>query len=165
MQTWDSAKSVWNYLSKGQRNTNMTTFKIRGTEITPPLINHYLTPEGSLYNATSFINPNGENPIELGVGIDADFIGDGEVDHLRLGGQYKNINIGKIKVSPFAYINAARSDLDYNGFSVGAEASLPLSKNIGLRGKMEYNKDDILENTVKGKDNGFNAVVGLEARI
>jgi len=162
VHTWDSMKGIWNYLLKGKRSTKTTLFEVGKTKITPPLINHYLTSNGSFYDATSVINPRGKNSVKLSLGIDADFIGEGEVNHLRFGGEYQNIDVGKVKISPFIYVNTARSNLDYKGFSAGAKASLPVSKNVHLRSKVEYNQNDILENAVKGEENGFNFVAGIE---
>ncbi len=173
LQTWRSILDVYNYLVKGKRTTEPFTFNLFGKEFTPPLINHYLTPEGSFYNISSVVSPNGKNPIEIAVGTDVDFIGDGKVDSFRIGGQYNNLKLFESKyfpsLSPYAYLNTNKS-LDYEGFSAGVKASLPIKQavvpvKLALWGKAGYDKDDVLENTVKGKDKGFNAVLGLTAKF
>jgi len=157
--TYDSLSSIGNYLLTGERTTDVTPLNIGSTELTPPLINHYLTTNGSFYNITTVINPQGEHPLELSLGTDIDFIGDGNVDRLRFGGQYHQINLGKgkhaPKISPFVYCNFNKS-FDPKGISLGTELAIPLTKSSYISIKADYDKNDILENRIKGKDNGFN---------
>ncbi|MDP2909217.1 MAG: hypothetical protein Q8N77_05405 [Nanoarchaeota archaeon] len=164
IQTWDSLKAVYNYFKTGERTIKSTALNLSGTTVTLPLINHYLTENGSFYNLSSFIRLKEKKLIELSLGIDADFIGGGKVDCLRFGGQYSDLDLGEHKyiptVSPFAYINTTKS-LNYQGFSVGIEAKLPVTKTTKLRAKVEYNHDDMIENRIKGKDEGLNFVAGL----
>lgn len=169
MRTWGSFKSIfYNYLIKGERSVKPITFRFGKTDFTPPLISHYITPEGSFYNISSFINPNGENPIEVSIGTDIDFIGGGRVNHLRLGGQYNDIKLKEgehaFMISPFAYLNTDKS-FDYKGFSAGLEAKISITKTVKLRGKAEYNKNDMIENIVKGEDKGVNFVAGLDIKF
>lgn len=156
--TLDSLKAILVYLVKGERSVKPTKVSLGGTELGLPLFSHYLTPEGGFYNIISFVNPNGKNPIEVNLGTDIDFMGGGKVDHLRFGGQYNNLKLGKGKhallLSPFAYINTNKS-FDGKGFSAGTKLELPITKKTKLGVKAEYNKDDMIENIVKGKDKGL----------
>jgi len=78
----------------------------------PPLINLYLTPDGSFYNFTSFISPESDNLIELSIGSDLEYFWDGKVNTLRFGGKYNNLKLGrKVGFSPFAYLNLNRDNL------------------------------------------------------
>lgn len=164
VQTWDSAKSVFNYLKTGRKNLKPTIFKIRGVEFTPPLINHYLTSDGGFYNITSFINPNGDNSVRMSIGTDVNFIGEGEVNSLRLGVKYYGFRLGNSqrapKVNPFVSF-----DFRTKGYSIGTDTRIPIKDKIELTGKYEYNKNDTLENTVKGKNNGHGARLGFTYRF
>ncbi|MBU4502910.1 MAG: hypothetical protein KKA79_10020 [Nanoarchaeota archaeon] len=160
----DSIRTLWNYIINGDRTTERMKLDVLGVEFTMPLVNHYLTPDGSYFNIT-FTCLNGENPIEINIGTDVDFLGGGEVDHLRLGGQYNNLKlIDKEQfptLSPFIYINTDKS-FDYKGFSIGTEADLAIFDTLSLTGKFDYSKNDIMENTVKGKEEGFNFYLGIK---
>jgi len=169
VKLWDSFRAVGNYLAKGERTTECTTLKLRGVEITPPLVNFYMTPDGGFYNLVSFVNPAGRNPIELAVGTDVDFIGDGRLDCLRIGGKYCDIKPWDTEPAPrisiFAYLDVNRSDRARRGYSAGIEVSYPAADRLALTARIEYSDDDVVENVVKGKGSGSRFTAGLSWRF
>ena len=162
MPILDNARAIYDYLKTGNRITKPTVWKWGETEFTPPLINLYLTPKGGFFNATSFVNPSGEHPIEMNIGMDADPIGKGEVNTLTVGGQYNNFKlINNFMIHPHASIDLERKSLKPKGFSAGVGLELRISDNAAITTDIRYSEDDIMENTVKGKDNGYNIKTGV----
>ncbi|HDK42676.1 MAG TPA: hypothetical protein ENG87_04800, partial [Candidatus Pacearchaeota archaeon] len=156
IQTWDSFRAISNYLKTGNRVTKPTVFKWGETEFTPPLINLYLTHEGGFFNTTSIVNPEGEHPIEVNLGYDADFIGGGRVNTMRIGGQYNNIRLAdNLRLSPGAHINLERKSLEPKGFSAGAELEWKINNKSSIIAGLKYNQKDIMENIIKEKDRGY----------
>jgi hypothetical protein len=163
--TWESILTITDYLKTGRRYRKTKVWRLGGGhELTPPLISCYLTPLGTYYDISSFLNPTGPNPVEITLGTDVDFIGDGDVDRWRFGFKYFNLGWQRARFHPFVYLNTTKS-LRYEGISAGLETYLGLSPGCDLRIKLEYNDGDIVENTVKGKDKGFGAVFGIDARF
>ncbi|MBW3001299.1 hypothetical protein KY341_05470 [Candidatus Woesearchaeota archaeon] len=179
--TWESMISVGKYILKGERTSKPFTFKInKHIEITPPFINLYLTPDGSYFDMNLFVNPSKKHPIKFSFGMDSDFIRPnekfidygkteypaGKVNHLRFGGQMYNITVPltNLKLSPYGYLNTNRG-FEYKGFSIGTELKVPVKDTFKIWGRAEYNKDDLIENLIKGEKNGFNLHIGLEIKI
>jgi len=163
--TWEGIFCVADYLRTGQRYRKTRTLRFKnGHEITPPLISCYLTPLGTYYDMASFLDPAGAHPMKITLGTDVDFIGDGDVDRWRFGLQYFNLGWERLRFHPFVYLNSRKS-LRYEGISVGLETYVEVSPGYDLRIKLEHNDGDIVENTVKGKDKGFGAVFGIDARF
>lgn len=166
LHTWESFALIGKYLLKGTRRTSPKSLRLsKDVEISPPLCSLYLTPNGSFCNMSFFVNPEKKNLMKLCFGTDLDFVGHGKVNQLRFGGEYYYLSLPLgIKLNPFTYLNMNRS-FKYEGFSAGAKVYLPIANRIGLRVKVEYNRNDIIENIVKGEKNGFNIRIGLKARI
>ena len=93
-----------------------------------------------------------------------DFIGDGRVDRFGLGGQYHNLTWKRLTLSPFAYVNTSRAD-GYEGASLGVEGKLALSPKAELRLTLEHSEGDVVENTVKGEDEGLGLTLGIDLRF
>ncbi len=162
LQTYDSIASLYNYIINGKRYTDRITLNLGNSQITPPIFSHYLTPKGSFFDISSTINPSGKNPIDLHIGTDADFIGDGNLNHLRFGGRYNDIPIIKgLSLSPFFSLNLDKSG-NYEGILSGAEAKYKIFERLGIRAKVQYSENDLIENEVKGRDRGINFQLGLD---
>jgi hypothetical protein len=160
--TYDSINAIFNYIAHGKRSGEKMMIRIGDLEITPPIINHYLTLDGSFFNGVCFINPKKQNPIEVSLGIDGDFIS-GKTDRLRAGVKIHTIGIieDRLKASPFAYISTSRTSFGTNtGYSIGVEAMVLLMPSYDIIIKPEYNNNEIVENVVKGKE-GFNVSVSV----
>ena len=166
-KTWDSLFTNINYLFKGERTRKTTKIKLKDIEITPPLVNLYLTPKGSFFNTATYLKK--KNLWEISFGIDDTYIGESKLDRVRAGLKLVNKPISDaeraLQRSPFAYTNFSRKHLNPKGYSAGLELFKPITKRLGISAKYEYNKDDVLENTVKGEDNGHNFTIGLEMKL
>ncbi|MBI5066103.1 hypothetical protein HZA97_07745 [Candidatus Woesearchaeota archaeon] len=165
MQTYDSIEVVLGYLIDGHSTVKRPTrMYLKNIIVTPPIVNAYLTPEGTFYNMSSIVDALGKNPVELSFATPVNFIGDGKVETYRGGGQVNNLKLGNFKLSPFYYVD---TDLSFNhtGYNAGLQINKPLRKNVDLRLKVEHNKKDLLENVVKGEKDGWNAVLGVDIKF
>ncbi len=162
--TWESIYSVFAYLVDGERTTKTTTIEAGAIKFTPPLISLYLTPKGGFYDTNTLFFYGGKS-IQLSVGTDLDFAGGGELNTLRAGGEFNGVNISPLRISPFFYVNLERDSFGYKGLSAGIESFLGLTSSTSLSAKLEYNTNDVLENTIKLKEEGVNVVVGVDARF
>ena len=163
--TWQSAAVIWNYVAHGRRTTSPAVLKLgENTELSPPLVTHYLTPNGSFYDAAVFLNPRGRRPVLLSFGTHVDFIGDGEVDRLRLGVEFRNLRLGRLSVAPFAYANFS-TPLAYQGSYLGTELRVHAARVFELRASMGWSDNDMVENIVKGHEDGFRLRAGIDIRF
>ncbi|MCK4670095.1 MAG: hypothetical protein KAT43_02735 [Nanoarchaeota archaeon] len=162
IKTYDSIKSLYNYIVKGERNTKPFTFNLGRTEITPPQISHFLTKDGSFYDTNAFFNIAGKILFEANLGTDVDFIGCGKVRHLRTGGKLHMQNKG-INFRPFLYLNSSRGKIfQYKGIAAGLEMAIGSPGMFEIFAKIGFNENDMIENDVKGKPNGFDFSAGLK---
>lgn len=164
MQTWDSIRGIKRYLVNRERSINHSTIKFGKTEISYPLINLYLTSDGTFYNATGFVNPRNKNPIKFEIGAG---IGPAGADCTRFGAQYHGLRPGGknsgFEISPFVYLTTGQE----TGVSAGAEFAYEKGsrRKVKLTGRIEYNDRDLLENSVKGKREGITARFGAEVKF
>ncbi|MBN1644474.1 hypothetical protein JW851_00340 [Candidatus Woesearchaeota archaeon] len=161
VKTYDSTRALYKYIAKGERNTKPFTFKLGRTEITPPQITHLLTKEGSFYDTNAFFNIAGKILLETNLGTDVDFIGHGKARHLRTGGKLHMTEKG-INIRPFLYINSSRGRIfKYKGISSGLELALGMPDSLEIIVGAGFNENDLIENDVKGKENGIDFTVGV----
>ncbi|MHC5053649.1 MAG: hypothetical protein ACYTKD_02905 [Planctomycetota bacterium] len=161
--TWECVRAVGRYLRTGERTMRLATWRVSDRlEMTPPLISCYITPLGTFYDVAAILDPAGARPVTVSVGTDVDFIGGGKVDRLRFGAQVHGVGRGPCALAPFAYLNASRAD-GHEGASVGVEGLFRFHPRMRLRVTLEHNEGDVIENTVKGKEEGFWATLGLDA--
>jgi len=151
-----------NYLVEGKREgKDPAVIKISNRELTLPLVTYYLTDQGGYYNMISILNPRGKTPLEVNLGTGTDFLGSSQTDTFRLGCRYHNLKTPYLSFSPYAFFNTDRN-LKPKGFSVGTEVSVPIGKIKSIFLKIEYNEGDILENKIKGEEEGLNLSGGIE---
>jgi len=161
--TWESVRAIGRYLRTGERTMRLATWRVSDRlEITPPLISCYITPLGTFYDIAAILNPSGPRPVTVSVGTDVDFIGAGKVARLRLGAQVHGLGRGWFALSPFAYLNSSRAD-GHEGASIGIEGLFRFHPRMRLRMRLEHNEGDVIENTVKGKEEGLTATFGVDA--
>lgn len=168
IQTWESLAAIINYLVTGDRTFQPIVVNVGSVGIRPPLISYYLTPNGAFYNASFFISRNSQPFLEVQVGTDADFIGDGRVNcALRIGAEYKDLVVYDHwlvpALSPFVYLNFDDS-MNYRGICLGANARFNVIDGVGLNVGLVYAEGDLIENVVKGQVDGFWTTFGLEIR-
>ncbi|MDP7323643.1 MAG: hypothetical protein QF632_02690, partial [Candidatus Woesearchaeota archaeon] len=170
LASWHTYQSIFSsiqYMATGEKSVTATTFNVGSLELTPPYFALYLTPEGNFLNTSLLVNPSSDYPLEVSVGNHLDMFG-GEVDTFRFGAQLHNITFfegkSQFRVSPFVYLNTS-GELNPKGFSLGTELIKPLTQWAEISVNLGYHQDDILERTIKGKDNGFNATGNLTLRF
>jgi len=163
-KTYDSIMAVYNYLIKGERTTKPTTIHLGRTEITPPLISHYLTKDGSFYDTNMFISIVGKYLLEANLGTDVDFIGHGKTRHFRTGGKLHMRDTG-INLRSYLYLNSSRGkNFAYKGVSAGIEISVGQPGMWEVLVEIGFNENDLIENDIKGKENGIDFSAGLNLR-
>jgi|TARA_B100002003_G_C13725392_1_gene362841 hypothetical protein len=118
-------------------------------------------------NSTTYIQ--NKNLWEISLGIDDNYVGDSNLDRLRVGTKLVGKPISDaeraLQMSPFAYANFSRSKGDFKGYSTGVELLKPINDRLGVSLKLEVNHNDVIENIVKGEPNNFNCTLGLEIKL
>lgn len=175
LQTYHSLLTACNYFVNGRRTTKPIWLDAGKMQITPPLFSNYLTTNGSFWNADLFIKTEGFPLIEAELGLDVNFLGESNLDRFRTGVKLHDIPIIpkakqlSPKLSPYTFVNFARSSGKPKGFLIGADLEFPLKANddyaLSLTTRMEVSKDDVKENTVKGENDDFNLSFGLKMRF
>ncbi len=146
-RVYDSFACIGQYLVTGEDTYPITTTETPIGNILLPNIAYYIMPRGGFYNLTFIVNPYTTNRWDLNLGFDADFLG-GEVNALRYGAKLYNIQ----GLNLYGYLNHARNNLTINGCSIGLEKQINMDP-FYLTIQLEYNNNDLIENTVKGKYN------------
>ena len=144
-RTYESVFCIIDYLGGGNDTKTLLVLKTPFGDIVPPNIAYYVLPKGVFYNATLLVDPQSDHRLEISLGMDADFIG-GDVNALRFGGKMYNL----FSFNAYGYLNSKRTHLSPNGYSVGLEKGFDFSP-WHLLLNLEYNDNDIIENTVKDK--------------
>ena len=141
-RTFESIGVAANYLATGERIRNALAWEIGDSRVSLPLVNYFLTPERDIFNATSFVN-SPSNSYEISAGIINDFID--KKKQFRFGGQYNGMKFSDrsdaLTIHPFAYFTCDR-DRNVKGYSAGASAELPISKDTRLTATAEYNNNE-----------------------
>ncbi|MBI2564643.1 hypothetical protein HYV79_01490 [Candidatus Woesearchaeota archaeon] len=155
--TWESVVSIKDYLLNSKNNHKPELWKIGDNDLTPPIISHFWAPDGTYYSITSIINPYSKHSLILNLGADLDFIQDGRMNTRRLGGEYV-LTINRAKIKPFGYANFEKSG-NWKGDSTGLEIEINKSNHF-FSARAEWNYSDVIENTIKGKEEGVYGTFG-----
>jgi len=155
--TFNSFKSIENYLGGDRRTTTPKSISLGSCDLLFPLVSHYFTPDGGFYNATLFLNPNDKSVslLEGQIGVDTKFVSGGDLNVLRFGGKVHGIKLAEkmpFILSPFAYVNVSKAPLEYKGVLTGVDISVQLSKapfSCSLNGQIEYSNNDLIETIIK----------------
>jgi hypothetical protein len=127
-----------------------------------------MTPKGSFFNTTTYLEME-RSLWELQIGWDDDLIGESELNRIRIGGRLVDKKLWNsdlaFRTSPFMYGNINKTNGGLEGVSVGVELFKPLTDCLGISVKYEFNIDDVIENGIKGEDEGHNVTVGLELKL
>lgn len=166
---WEACIGNWRYLRYGVRETPNFAWHAGGWTIMPPLVSEYLTPRGGFYDIAVFSHPPGPGTIETRIGWDADFLGAGEVNRVRVGGAYsRGFPLGnsiQATLKPSAYSTLRRSGMVPVGWFAGLGAGIRFLERFGLDGRLEYGHGDIVEQVAKWKAGGSRTSLGVELRI
>ncbi len=161
---YESYASIFSYLSGGQDNREhkFSSFNIGDMKMTWPIINLYMTSKGSYFDVNSKVNPHSDLPIDINFGFDADPMG-GEVKNIRIGAEYGGIKKDNFSMRFYNYLNFENANI--KGLSVGVKGKVHNSDKKGIFFDLAYNKEDIMENTIFGKDNGLNLELGYTMKF
>ena len=97
-------------------------------------------------------------------GMGLDFFNLGNIDCLRTGIKYRGLQLGFIRPEPYFFINTTKS-MDYKGLSTGLNIVFQKDKPYFIRVNIGYSYNDIIENTVKGKADGFEVRMDFGSRF
>jgi len=160
---WRDTYNLLKFLKEGKRDLDNIQIGQGNLKFGLPSLSHFFTVDGELATLTEFIKYK-KTPIEFSFSRDLDFTQEkAGVNIIRIGGKLYEVPLtNRVNISPYVNLNFGRSNLNSNGANVGTEIEMKISDNFSLTGKLEYNKDDILESRIKGKDNGVYATAGIK---
>jgi hypothetical protein len=165
---WEGVIGAVQYLGHGVRERPNLSFRVGPWRVLLPMVNLYLTPNGGFYDAV-VVATRGSRVLEMHLGLDADGIGDGRVNRLRVGAEHDfavSLRGREAELGPFAYASLQRAPFAAEGGThVGVRAAVAVTQKLGVTARVEYSSGDILENTIKWRDEGFGATVGLSWRF
>lgn len=170
-QMWNSIHSAYRYVFHADPYTPNIRFDIgSGTTVSPP--NFYLFP--TLYglyldsetHIRGLFREKDDIFISLGTGLDR--LGlekTGPVDRLRFGAKYHPPgSFHFLDIAPFFYIDFT-GGMKQTGHSVGVSVETGPYRRFFLTATLEHNRGDIIEQTIKFKDDGFYFIAGLGFRL
>lgn len=147
-ETWNSLAVIGRYIGSGQRYSAQPAVEIGTVKVTPPLLSQYLTTEGLFHTLDVGVKWNNWFSTELSTGFELPGLSSRSRQRLA----------AKIFMytpwTRYAYF-ASYTTGDGGGFSSsGVEGRLYLWKGMLVQISGERNHHDLLENGVKGKENG-----------
>ena len=154
-RTWDALRSVYYYSLYGIPNIEVIRIEAGDWVIIPPQLGLFLTTKGTFYSINTRMTYR-DVTFNLNYGTDVDSIWGGEVHTSRIGGKIESLPFYHFAFSPYAYLDFSNDGSNNYGYTIGVESQLGLfDERLQLGLKCEFNKDDIIENIVKTKENGF----------
>jgi len=169
--TINAVRSLYNYLAEGDESTRNVRIPI-GSRTSLSMPNFYLYPSIlGLYLETEFclsdiLKAGNRLFITLGTGLDS--FGarrTGPVDNLRVGGEYYCINIRIAKLamalSPWGYLHFTQGN-EHLGHSIGVNMLTELTGPFRLFTRLEHSREDMIEQVIKNKEEGFNMMWAME---
>lgn len=170
-QLWNSLYGAYRYIVHADRATKNIEFgSNKGIRIAPP--NFYLFPTvRGLYMETEtcirgLFDPDDLAFVSFGSGLDQFGIEKtGPVDRMRLGAMYHPAGTFYfLGISPFLYLDFT-GGMKQTGHSVGAVVETTSYRRFFLTATLEHNHADMIEQTIKFKDDGFYFIAGLGFRL
>ena len=137
-RTAESLSALGGYLCFDARE------QVRWGDTWPPVVTHYLARNGGFYDV-SFRT----GAATLSLGHDVDFVGGGEVDRLRLGGEMDFKPYESLSVTPIAHADFDRGDFSFQGSSLGLRLGAEWNR-IGASLQYTFSERDVVENEIKG---------------
>ncbi len=170
-QLWNSLYGAYQYIVHGERATRNIEFgSTNGIRIAPP--NFYLFPTvRGLYLETEtylrgLFNPGDLAFVSFGSGLDRFGLEKtGPVNRMRIGAMYRPANrFHWFGISPFLYLDLT-GNMKQIGHSVGVVVETRSYRRFFLTATLEHNRGDMIEQTIKFKDDGFYFIAGLGFRL
>lgn len=170
-QFWNSLYSVYSYLARGDACGNLEFDLGEGISIAPP--NFYLFPTvRGLYlesetSLRGFWGPMDLTFFSFGSGLDLLGINKaGSVNRVRVGSRYHPARmLHFFRISPFVYLDFEGDTMKQIGHSVGLALETKPGKRFFLAASLEHNRRDMLEQTIKSKDEGLYFIAALGFRM
>ncbi len=161
-RTWESFYALFAYLFRGRAAVPVVSFRRYGLAITPPLISHYLMTDGSYFNV-SLDAAVGEHRLNFAFGAVIGFDAS-QKQGVRFGVASGAVHLtDRWATAPFLFLNRRRQK--FSGISLGLRNSLLLTQRLSLLVDFEYNRNDILQNGVQLKKDGFYSTIGLRTTL
>jgi hypothetical protein len=167
--TWESVYSVLDYIINGTVTRKPFRFDLGDVDIFPPNFKMLPTTEGIYLDAEIPIGFGDKRMLFANLGSGVDNLGDsGRGNWIRFGAQYHSLRFGhhdgfSADISPFAYLNID-NDGRYLGHAVGFEGSINFGPNFSLLTELAHNDNDMIENIVKYREDGFRFRAGMRVR-
>lgn len=163
--TWETLYAMAAYWIQGRASSTVFSWSIHPhLTVSPPLFSHYMTPEGSFINSTYRIKYH-QQRLQLELGALIGFQRLHSMQRYRLGFHLLEIRVTPLwHVQPRLYVNG-RSGFHFDGFSIGVDQTLSVFQTMALLVDVEYNHNDLFENLLKFKDNGWQAVFGVQMSL
>ncbi len=137
------------FLFSGQRQVSVPTVRLGRVELALPHLYMLLTKKGPALGLSTFVNPHGRVPVELGATARTD--GSGAAVSARL---HHVPLFGPLSVNPF--LRLSYQSHQGAGVAVGADLDVEINRHVGLRLGGSYRRNDLLRD-VEGKKDGVEA--------
>lgn len=148
---WSALRAQRDFIRDGTREVSLPTMRVFGREITSPNFTTYLTYQGIVIGADTFVDRADRRRSALSLHVR--YRGDGQAVGLRFYGIRLSDDLS---VSPFVRVTR---DAKY-GFATGVEAKYGLKSGYGLVARLEYQNHDLIAEP-EGRPTGFTAFVGI----
>lgn len=159
---WSDLYNLLKFFKEGKRDSESIKIGKGSLKFGLPNLSHFFILDGELVTLTEIMWLK-ETALEFSFSHDLDFTQkNAGLNTIRAGGKIHRINLNNVELSPYLYLNFKRNNLNYSGLNMGTEFGVDITKNFSLTGKIEYNKDDILESGIRGKGNGIYTVIGIK---
>ncbi|RPH99756.1 MAG: hypothetical protein EHM72_10810 [Calditrichaeota bacterium] len=155
-KTWTSVYSIFYFLHYGTHPAK------QDTKWQAPLVSFYLTHRGTFYNLEIPFKLPSDHLLLINIGSMKD--GNSPFSrHVRFGAEYSPLRLHqRLTVMPFVFMNLNESDL---GVLAGAQLNAQIIKHMQLTLLCEYHQHDMLENTIKGEEQGFHFEWGIRHKL
>lgn len=158
----ESVITIGGYLLRGKPEQELFTIDAGNVAIVPPNIRLFSTTKGFYVDAELPLQfPNGDTFFSnIGTGLDT-LGGEGDLNVVRIGGQYHSIETGPLRISPLASLNLG----DKIGGAIGADIGVHHTdnrKSVGLTIRALWSHNDVLEDLIKDTPNNRR---GLELQL
>jgi len=163
--------SFYRYLFHGERVVDPIRLRIgKDCLISPP--NFYLFPsyKGLFVLSEVFLDLGKRGYfISFGTGLDSfGLSGVGDVDRIVIGCSSHSVNIPvgfiELSLSPYLYLNFSK-DMRHLGQSFGLVSDVWVGSNVSLFSRFGYSSNDMIEQIIKYKEEGYDIFCGIKLKL
>jgi hypothetical protein len=153
---WEAFCHLSDFLIEGRRRHEPFRVDLgNGWSLHPPHVESYLAGQGEFVNATASLSSDGGFWVHLSLGSDLDATQKLALLDLRRAGIWVVIPAGPVTVSPFVAIDTDSRLHDCRGRAIGSELRVPLFEQVGIEATVMNARNDLIENTIKDRRNGW----------